>query len=158
MPIQHDPTGPKDRQVHLARLEALFTPKTGSAPPSPVSTRSLAKIIATTPIVQDPVKERLLGRLLAAEGSRAVARATSDLEAAGFQVPEDHDVSLRMLEHPDEDRIRRAIQAMERLGEDKLIKRRAVLEARLRRIEDLAEEPETREAARQLRKRAARGR
>jgi len=149
-----DPQDP-GRRRHLAALEALFAPKT-AMPTAPPSARTLAKIVATTPLVTDPAKERLVGRLLAAEGSRAVALATEALESAGFAVPQDHDVSLRMLEHPDEARVREAIVALASLVEAGKARRRAVLDARLKRIEEHAEEADTKDAAATLRRAAAR--
>jgi hypothetical protein len=145
------------RRKHLAALEALFSPKP-ALPVAPPSTRTLAKIVATTPLETDPVKERLVGRLLAAEGSRAVTIATDALEGAGFAVPEDPAVSLRMLEHPDEGRVRRAVEVLARLAEEGKAERRAVLDARLRRIEEHAEEAQTRDAAASLRRSLARAR
>jgi hypothetical protein len=152
MSASRDPHDPS-RKRHLEALEALFSPKAPSAPPvAPPSTRTLAKIVATTPLVADPAKERLVGRLLAAEGSRAVSLATSALEAAGFAVPADFDASLRMLEHPDEARVTGAIERLARIVADGKAHRKAVLDARLRRIESDAEEASTRDAASALRR------
>ncbi len=160
MPVQRDPLAERDRQRHLAALEALFSPKKPTNPPAPASRRSLAKlakIVSVTAAPTDPQRERLVTRLLAAEGPRAVARATGELERAGFTAPEDQDASLTMLEHPDETRVRHAIAVLARLLESAPPKRRAVLDARLSRLCDLAEDAETRDAAAELRRRVLRG-
>ena len=163
------PLDPNDRDAlrkrHLAALEALFAPKPNAPvapPPSshPASgdprARALVKIVRAHAGDADPRKERVLARLLGAEGPRAIARATREVERAGYAVPEDQETSLQMLAHPDEARVRRAIAAFARALADEPIKRRAVVEARVRRVEELAEEPETRDAARALAARLAR--
>jgi hypothetical protein len=163
MPVERE-LDPHNRQRLLAALEALFAPQPTDAParpsappPPPSSARSLAKIVTAAPSAKDPREERLLQRLLAAEGGHAIARATTALEREGFRVPRDHECQLQMLEHPDEARVRSAIDEVSRLIASSAPKRRAVLDARLRRIEELAEERETRDAAASLRA-ALRGR
>jgi hypothetical protein len=60
-----------------------------------------------------------------------------------------------MLEHADETRVREAIGALGALLVGELPKRRAVLESRLRRIEQFAEDHDTREGAADLRRKVS---
>ncbi len=145
---------PVARERHLAALEALFTPKAPASVSAPApSTRSLAKIVSAAGAPADPAREKLLAALLAAEGAEPVRRAVSALELAGHAVPRRQDALLRLLQHPDERRVRRAIDALAALFDAEPPARRPVLEARLRRLEELADDLETREAATALRRR-----
>ena len=160
MPLRHDFHDPisKQRQRQLAALEALFAPRAPAAPAAPPppapSTRALAKIVAHR--AADPARERLVAGLLAADGAEAVRRAVLALEGAGHAVPREQDALLRLLQHPDERRVRAAIDDLAALFVNGVPRRRTVLEARLRRLEDLADDPETREAATALRRRVHR--
>lgn len=149
MPVRPDTLDPVSKQRHLAALEALFTPKPPKAVPAAApSTRSLAKIVcAKGPGDPDPQRERLVAELCAADGAERVRLATSALERAGHAVPRAQDVLLPMLHHPDERRARAAIHGLAALFEAEAPRRRTVLEGRLRRLEGLADEAETREAA-----------
>jgi hypothetical protein len=64
----------------------------------------------------------------------------------------EQDVYLQLLEHTDETRVHEALDALSGILAGELPKRRAVLESRLRRIEQFAEESATREAAGRLRR------
>jgi len=75
------------------------------------------------------------------------------LELAGHAVPRQQGALLRMLQHPDERRVRSAIDTLAGLFDGQAPERRTVLEARLRRLEELADDVETREAATALRRR-----
>ena len=136
-----------------AALEALFAarPATASEPTAP----RLSKIVSLPPRAADPqrlLREKLLSRLLAAEGSAAVARAAREHARAGFSFPADQDVCVKLLDHPDEDRVREAMTTLAGILAASMPRRRAVLEARLRRLEDDAEDPVTREQATALRR------
>lgn len=95
-------------------------------------------------------RERLLERLLGAEGRPRITGAADAYLAAGFTFPLHQDVQLQLLEHRDEAVIRGAIEGWLQLLEDEEPKRRAVLESRLKRIQELADDPETKVAARRL--------
>jgi hypothetical protein len=69
--------------------------------------------------------------------------------------PEEQDVYLQLLEHAREEHVRSAIDKLDSILAGELPKRRAVLESRLRRIEQFAEDEETREAAARLRRRVS---
>jgi hypothetical protein len=95
-------------------------------------------------------RERLLERLLLAEGRPRITSAADAFLTAGFSFPLDQDVQLQLLEHRDEGVIRAAIEAWTALLAEEAPRRRAVLESRLKRIQELAEEDDTKAAARRL--------
>ncbi|HVJ21676.1 MAG TPA: hypothetical protein VM686_40000 [Polyangiaceae bacterium] len=97
-------------------------------------------------------REKLLSRLLAAEGRSAVTRAASDYAAGGFEFPRDQPVQLKLLEHLDEELIRNAIAALAELFATEPVTKRPLLEQRLKRLEDTAEDVATRQAASELRR------
>jgi glycerol-3-phosphate O-acyltransferase len=146
---------------HRAALEALFAPKT----PAPqraatVSKRDSAKMVSapsrTTTDARAAEQERLVARLLASAGRTAVSRAADDITRAGFALPDEQEVQLQLLEHADEERVRSAIESLARLLDGEPAKRRTVLESRLRRIEDCADEAITRELGADLRRKLGR--
>jgi hypothetical protein len=61
-------------------------------------------------------------------------------------------VWLQVLEHRDEARIALAVETLQAILTEAEVERRAVLESRLRRIEELAEERATRTSAAELRR------
>jgi hypothetical protein len=71
-------------------------------------------------------------------------------------LPREQDVQLALLEHSDEARVRDALDALAALLATEAPKRRTVLDSRLRRIEDCAEESATRDLASSLRRSLAR--
>lgn len=99
-------------------------------------------------------RERLVAQLLAAQGRPAVTRATETLLGAGHAVPDTQEAHLQVLEHSDEERVRASLVALDGIlftrGEPP--KRRPVLEQRLKRLEEFAEETATRDAAAALRR------
>jgi hypothetical protein len=115
--------------------------------------RTGVKLIAGPVGPSDPrelERERLLHRLLAAEGRPSISTALDDYIGAGFEVPRTQDVWLQALEHRSEDRIVEAIEHLSAILDDEQPRRRAVLESRLRRIEEYADEMPTQRAAGQL--------
>jgi len=164
-------TQAEDRRTanqHRAALEALFTPKrepegngagdAGSTGNGGGKGRAAGggRIVLAPPPQSDPLaveRQKLLGRLLVAEGRPKITKAADEFFKAGFTLPEEQDVYLQLLEHSDEEQVRGAIDMLATLLAGELPKRRAVLESRLRRIEQFAEEPPTREAAERLRRR-----
>ena len=169
--VARPPTeAPEDRRAskqHRAALEALFAPKR-EADPAPAGAgqngsgkpgdgpRGNGRIVLAPPPQSDPrtiERQKLLGRLLVAEGRPKISKAADDFLKAGFSLPEEQDVYLQLLEHADEEHVRTAIDMLGTILAGELPKRRAVLESRLRRIEQFAEEAATREAAERLRRR-----
>jgi hypothetical protein len=97
-------------------------------------------------------RERLLARLLAAEGRSALTRAAREYREAGFDFPHEQAVQLKLLEHLDEDVIRAALAALADLLRVEPASKRPLLEQRLKRVADSADDPTTREAAESLRR------
>jgi len=115
--------------------------------------RTGAKLIVGPVGTQDPKeleRERLLHRVLAAEGRPSISNAVDDYVQAGFDFPPMQDVWLQMLEHRDEGRVAEAIESLSAILGDEAPKRRKVLESRLRRIEEYADEATTQHAAGRL--------
>jgi hypothetical protein len=122
----------------------------------PESRRDAVRIVAqpaSTPDPRQAEQERLLDRLLAVEGRPAVAKAAQDYQDAGFEFPRNQLVWLQLLEHSDERIVRRAIDELGAIVAEEAVIRRPVLESRLRRLEEFADDLELRTAARALRRR-----
>lgn len=155
----------RDTKQHRAALEALFSPKKEPevdknqrkpAREGPSSTKAPGRIVLTPPPQTDErtgERQRLLSKLLLAEGRPKIAKAATDFLRAGYAFPEEQDVYLQLLEHTDESQVKSALDVLCGLLVGELPKRRAVLESRLRRIEQFAEDAETRAAAERLRRR-----
>jgi hypothetical protein len=149
---------------HRAALEALFAPKPGADASAGTNGKNKQettpkpnRVVATpSPRNVDPrelERQKLLGKLLGAEGRPQITKAANEFLGAGFAFPDDQDVHLKLLEHSDESCVRDALGALMLIAD--LPKRRAVLESRLRRIEEFAEEQPTRDAAAQLRRKVS---
>jgi hypothetical protein len=146
--------------AHRAALEALFAPKRDEdagkvAKAIEAATGKPGRIVLAPPPQADPRaqdRQRLLAKLLAAEGRPAITKAANELFKHGFTLPQEQDVYLQLLEHSKEERVREAIEALAAILVGELPKRRAVLESRLRRIEEYAEDEATRCAAAELRR------
>lgn len=149
---------------HRAALEALFSPKKepeaqddgkGRGRMVREAGKGPGRIVLTPPAQSDPhalERQKLLAKLLLASGRPGISKATNDFLRAGYTFPVEQDVYLQLLEHTDEERVQEAIEALSGILVGELPKRRAVLESRLRRIEQFAEEPATRQAAERLRR------
>lgn len=143
-----------ETREHRNALEALFAPKVEEAAPV-VLPKTAARIVLAPNPNADPrnaERRRLLGKLANAAGPASISRVADEFITAGFEFPEDQEIYLQLLEHVDEARVRDAIARLTRLLAGELPKRKPVLDQRLRRIEEHAEETETREAASALRR------
>jgi hypothetical protein len=119
-----------------------------------VSKRNGARIVPTSQTT-DPrelERERLLQRVLIAEGRLSITRAAELYAEAGFEFPHTQDVWLQLLEHNDEQHVQHAIERLTSILEEEPPLRRAVLESRLRRIEEYADEHATQRTAAELRR------
>lgn len=158
----------RDTKQHRAALEALFAPRKekDAEPDSGRGARKVAReaagpkspgrIVLAPPPQSDPQaveRQKLLAKLMCAEGRPKISKAATDFLRAGFTFPEEQDVYLQLLEHTDETHVRSAIDVLSGILVSELPKRRAVLESRLRRIEEFAEDEGTRKAAGRLRRR-----
>ena len=150
---------------YRAALEAVFTPTPlPCVPCGPVTppARSSARLVSpSSPTgalaglapADDPKRRRLLARLLEAEGPSAVTRAADELFAAGYSAPHDLETGVKLLEHVDEARVLEALKTLDALLALRPPARKTVLEGRLRRLEDSAEDASVRELAARLRRR-----
>jgi len=97
-------------------------------------------------------RRRLFSQFMASEGRAAVTRAAETYLTAGFALPREQDAQLKLLEHFNENRAREAILVLTELVRDETPRQLPVFRQRLRRLEDHADEPETRAAAANLRR------
>jgi hypothetical protein len=97
-------------------------------------------------------RQRLMDRLMASETRGAISRSADEYTRAGFDFPEEQAVQLQLLEHFDEERARGAIEVLSRLIAREVPLKKPILEQRLRRLEEYADEPSTRSAAAELRR------
>ena len=135
-------------------LEALFSPKTEESKPAALP-KTAARIVLPPNPDADPKnaeRRKLLAKLLSATGPASISKAADAFLAAGFTFPDDQETHVQLLEHTDEQRVRDAIGKLTSIFAGELPKRRPVIEQRLRRIEDQADEQETRDAAVALRR------
>jgi hypothetical protein len=100
----------------------------------------------------DERKRRLLDRLVRAEGPSAISRVADDLRDSNFAIPKEQEVQLQLLEHENEERAREAVFIIAELLQKQPPIKRPILDQRLRRLEEYAEDPITRDAAAALRK------
>jgi hypothetical protein len=153
----------RTQTAHRAALEALFAPRRDPEEPDAKANgrarenggKASSRIVLAPPAQSDPrtaERQKLLSKLLLAQGRPQVSKAADEFIRAGFTFPDEQDVHLQRLEHLDEQHVREAIDALAALFVGELPKRRAVLESRLRRIEEYAEDVSTREAAARLRR------
>ncbi len=156
-PLEEDDA--RSSAKHRAALEALFTRNTEKTPtPPPPALERAAKIVTLTP-KDDPRREerdKRLAKLMAAEGHSAVTKACEAFVNAKLALPEEQEVMLKLLDHDRDDRVRTALASLSVLLETEPPQRRAVLDARLRRLEDDAEDTDVRALASSLRKKLAR--
>jgi hypothetical protein len=113
------------------------------------------KIVTPRPPSTDPSvieRERLVAALLGAVDRMSVTRVTEALFAAGHSVPETQEAHLQILEHTDEARVRASLSVLDAILAREPAKRRPVLEQRLKRLEESAEDLSTRQAATALRR------
>lgn len=155
---------PEDRRAtsaHRAALEALFSPKKTEEDAGKVAkaleaaTGKPGRIVLAPPPQADPRaqdRQKLLGKLLSAEGRPAITKTVNEFFKHGFTLPQEQDVYLQLLEHTSEERVCEAMAALATILLSEVPKRRAVLESRLRRIEEYAEDPSTRATAADLRR------
>lgn len=144
-------------------LESSVTTPEPSPPPAsvveateaPRAARRSARIVASTSPATDAARverERLLARLLASEGRAMITRAANECQRAGVEFPLEQAVQLQLLEHVDEAFARAAMDALGRIFSAEAPAKRPILEQRLRRLEDTADEEATRNAAAELRR------
>ncbi len=139
------------------KLDALFSKpselSTGTSSLHKSLQRKVA-VVSSPPIPEDlSDQQKLLSKLLKAEGRIQISKAARDFLKAGFSFPEEEDVHLQLLEHTDEDQVRSSLEKLHEILNNNPLKRKNILESRLRRLEEFAEEQVTQQAANLMRKR-----
>jgi len=116
--------------------------------------RRVARIVkaAEQAAAPDNREQRLLERLMRSQGRVAISRAADELWEGKFKAPRQQEVQIQLLEHENEHRARDAVFVMAELLQRESPVQRPVLDQRLRRLEEFAEDPITRDAARALRR------
>ncbi len=146
---------------YKAALEALFQKKPDGAEllEKVAPAVRVAKVVGAEPSAPADAttnrRQDQLRKILAAQGQRQISDTVEAFLNAGHSLPDDQEVFLQMLEHRDEERVRDAIDKLDRLLMGQLPKRKPVLVQRLKRIEENAEESTTRDAAAVLRRKVA---
>jgi hypothetical protein len=147
------PRGGAATQRAAAVTDVAAPDTNGEASEKPVRREArIVKLVPTTADEPERLRLRLLDRVMMSEGRGAITRAAEDYAAAGFEFPDEQAVQLQLLEHFDETRARAAISTLSRLLGQQVPVKRPVLEQRLRRLEEYADETATREAAATLRR------
>ncbi|MET0794694.1 MAG: hypothetical protein ABW061_24460 [Polyangiaceae bacterium] len=146
-PASARPAAPVDGEIAAPAL-----PVVEAAPSAPA--RRAARMVSGPAPVDDTELERrhLLTRLLDSEGPGAVTRAANAYRKGGFQFPLEQPVQLALLEHSDEAEVCSALDALTSLLDEQAPIKLPVFEQRLKRLEDGAENPETRRRAAELRR------
>jgi hypothetical protein len=136
----------------LAAAIAEPAPSSNVAVAPPI--KRAARIVASASALDEAELERrhLLTRLLESEGANAVTRAAETYRKGGFAFPEEQPVQLKLLEHSDEGEVCRALEVLALLLDQQPPIKLPVFEQRLKRLEDSAENSETRNRAAELRR------
>jgi hypothetical protein len=124
------------------------------APRGEVARRRAVRIVKLADHALSPGnrEQQLLDRLVRSQGRGAISRAADDLWECKFVAPKQQEVQIQLLEHENEHRARDAVFIMAELLQKEAPIKRPVLDQRLRRLEQSAEDPITRDAAGALRR------
>ncbi|MCH2108196.1 MAG: hypothetical protein MK135_02620 [Polyangiaceae bacterium] len=95
-------------------------------------------------------RRHLLHQFMNSDGRAAVTRAADNYHDAGFELPQEQDAQIRLLEHFDEAIARGALRCLATLLDQEEPAQLPVLRQRLRRLEENAEETSTQEEAAEL--------
>jgi hypothetical protein len=128
-----------------------LTPKVEEAS-GPV--KRAARIVTGAVAVDEAELERrhLLSRVLDSVTPGAVTRAANAYRKAGFSFPEEQPVQLKLLEHADEAVVCSALEVLTALLDQQPPIMLPVFEQRLKRLEEGAENADTRDRAAELRR------
>lgn len=156
--VWHNPDVLVPRRHPIMRRPATEPPPPAEetpVPSAPSSRRQLVSVV-TAPDERALERERLIEKLRSAEGRAAITRAAAELKKAGYE-PEadDQEAFIQLLEHTDESVVQSALAELGRILAAHPPKRFAVLESRLRRLEELADDPATQSSAARLRRLAS---
>jgi hypothetical protein len=119
----------------------------------PVAKRTARIVQLSAPEIdeREALRQRLLTRLALSEGRGAISKAANEYLKEGFDYPREQLIQLQLLEHFDESVARNAVSVLSELLSKEAAIKRPILEQRLRRLEEYADEPSTRESAAHLR-------
>ncbi len=141
-------------RVGRGRVAPKRTAELGAVAPK-LTKLFATKIVTPKPPATDAAtlqRDRLLSALLSAQSPSSITAAADALFAAGYVLPDEQEHHLQMLEHADEGCVMSAISTLATLLGREPARRRPLLEQRLHRVEDTAEDPATRAAAAALRR------
>jgi hypothetical protein len=142
----------RPRSEPSAEVEVRTSLATPPAEPAPRRTARIIALSKTHDNEQERLRSKLLDRLVSSEGHSAVTRAAREFREAGFEYPVEQRVQLQLLEHLEEATVREALFALSELVEREPVLKSPVLDQRLRRLEEHADEGATRLAAAALRR------
>jgi hypothetical protein len=134
---------------------AVVEPAEAPPAPLPEPARRAARIVKVgggETDARERERLRLLGRLMACQGRGPITRAANEFLQAGFELPNEQEVHLQLLEHFDETRARESLEAISQLLEEQPPIKKPVLDQRLRRLEEHGDEAVTRDLAADLRR------
>jgi len=143
------PIAPKLEAAKAARPEP-------EAEPAPRRAARIVQVVKASADDRELQRRRLLDRLMAAETRGGITRIADELAREGFELPAEQPLQLQLLDHFDEERARSAIEVLAELVAKETAFKRPIMEQRLRRLEEYAEDAAVRSAAAELR-RAIRG-
>lgn len=84
------------------------------------------------------------------EGFRAFVQAVNEFRASGIRMPDDENLLVRMLDHPDERVIRDVLEHYIDLAGRRELQRTGPLESRLSTVETMSDDPRTRKLVDQV--------
>lgn len=146
-------SAPAPAQERQAERPPLAVPVEAEVEKASVPPRRPARIVSSPSVdVSELERRQLLTRLLESEGSVAITRAAKAYRKGGFDFPNEQLVQLTLLEHSDEDEVRSALDVLSALLDEEPPIKLPVFEQRLKRLEEAAENPETRACAAELRR------
>jgi hypothetical protein len=85
-----------------------------------------------------------------ADGFRAFVKAVSEYQKVGWKLPDDEDLLIRMLDHPDERVVRDVLEHVADLANRRSFERVTPLKNRLSTIKTMSDDPRTRKAVAQV--------
>jgi hypothetical protein len=148
------PRGPSSPPGPGELTAAVAEPGPPVDAPAAAPAKRAARIVTRAASLDEAELERrhLLSRLLDSEGPSAITRAANAYRRGGFPFPEEQPVQLKLLEHRDEAEVCSALEVLAALLDQQSPIKLPVFEQRLKRLEDSAENPETRSRAAELRR------
>lgn len=144
------------KSVRPVKLAAEPAAPVAEPQPAPRRTARIVQVSKVSADDREKLRLRLLDRLAASETRGAITRAADELLREGFELPAEQPLQLQLLDHFDEERARVAIDVLTTLVAREPAFKRPIMEQRLRRLEEYAEDASIRSAAAELR-RAIRG-